>query len=66
MGVISQRVGDGTYVNAAAPQLLGEPMEFRGNPNDEDQVIEEKVEQVKAKIRSMIEAGLRRRRSVFF
>jgi GntR family transcriptional repressor for pyruvate dehydrogenase complex len=28
MGVISQRVGDGTYVNAAAPQLLGEPMEF--------------------------------------
>lgn len=45
---------------------FGEPMEFRGNPNDEDQVIEEKVEQVKAKIRSMIEAGLRRRRSVFF
>lgn len=45
---------------------FGEPMEFRGNPNDEDQVIEEKVEQVKAKIRSMIEAGLRRRRSIFF
>lgn len=45
---------------------FGEPMEFRGNPNDEDQVIEEKVEQVKSKIRSMIEAGLRRRRSVFF
>jgi 1-acyl-sn-glycerol-3-phosphate acyltransferase len=45
---------------------FGEPMEFRGNPNDEDQVIEAKVEQVKAKIRSMIENGLRRRRSVFF
>jgi 1-acyl-sn-glycerol-3-phosphate acyltransferase len=45
---------------------FGEPMEFRGNPNDEDHVIEEKVEQVKAKIRSMIEAGLRRRRSIFF
>jgi GntR family transcriptional repressor for pyruvate dehydrogenase complex len=28
MGVISQRVGDGTYLNAAAPALLGEPMEF--------------------------------------
>src|SRR5215470_2253663 len=28
MGVISQRVGDGTYLNAAAPTLLGEPMAF--------------------------------------
>jgi len=28
MGVISQRVGDGTYLNTAAPTLLGEPMEF--------------------------------------
>src|SRR5882672_435771 len=28
MGVISQRVGDGTYLNAAAPTVLGEPMEF--------------------------------------
>ncbi|MEW6271106.1 MAG: lysophospholipid acyltransferase family protein [Thermodesulfobacteriota bacterium] len=45
---------------------FGEPMEFRGNPNDEDQVIGAKVEQVKARIRSMIEGGLRRRRSVFF
>lgn len=45
---------------------FGEPMEFRGNPNDEDQVIEAKVEQVKSRIRSMLESGLRRRRSVFF
>ncbi|WP_421863971.1 lysophospholipid acyltransferase family protein [Parvibaculum sp.] len=45
---------------------FGEPMEFRGNPNDEDQVIEAKVEQVKARIRSMLETGLRRRRSIFF
>jgi len=45
---------------------FGEPMEFRGNPNDEDQVIGAKVEQVKARIRSMIENGLRKRRSVFF
>lgn len=28
MGVISQRVGDGTYLNAAAAAVLGEPMEF--------------------------------------
>ncbi len=28
MGVISQRVGDGTYLNAAAPAILSEPMEF--------------------------------------
>lgn len=28
MGVISQRVGDGTYVNSDASSLLGEPLEF--------------------------------------
>lgn len=28
MGVVSQRVGDGTYLNAAAPAFLAEPMEF--------------------------------------
>jgi len=28
MGVISQRVGDGTYLNAGAPSILNEPMEF--------------------------------------
>lgn len=28
MGVISQRVGDGTYLNPAAPAILSEPMEF--------------------------------------
>jgi GntR family transcriptional repressor for pyruvate dehydrogenase complex len=28
MGVVSQRVGDGTYMNAAAPSILSEPMEF--------------------------------------
>ncbi len=28
MGVISQRVGDGTYLNAGAPSILIEPMEF--------------------------------------
>ncbi|MBL8174200.1 MAG: FadR family transcriptional regulator [Bryobacterales bacterium] len=28
MGVISQRVGDGTYLNSGAEAILGEPMEF--------------------------------------
>src|SRR6478672_12734293 len=28
MGVISQRVGDGTYLNPVAPSVLDEPMEF--------------------------------------
>jgi len=28
MGVISQRVGDGTYLNPVAPTVLAEPMEF--------------------------------------
>jgi len=45
---------------------FGEPMEFKGNPNDEDAVIEAKVAQVKERIRGMLEEGLRRRRSVFF
>jgi GntR family transcriptional regulator, transcriptional repressor for pyruvate dehydrogenase complex len=28
MGVIAQRVGDGTYLNTAAPSILAEPLEF--------------------------------------
>lgn len=28
IGVVSQRVGDGTYLNGAAPAILAEPMEF--------------------------------------
>ncbi|HXS97653.1 MAG TPA: FadR/GntR family transcriptional regulator [Candidatus Limnocylindrales bacterium] len=28
MGVVSQRVGDGTYLNSAAPSILAEPMKF--------------------------------------
>jgi 1-acyl-sn-glycerol-3-phosphate acyltransferase len=45
---------------------FGEPMEFRGNPNDEDEVIVRKVDQVKARIAEMIQRGLRERRGVFF
>jgi 1-acyl-sn-glycerol-3-phosphate acyltransferase len=45
---------------------FGEPMEFRGNPNDEDEVIVRKVDQVKQRINEMIQRGLRERRGVFF
>ena len=45
---------------------VGEPMRFEGNPHDEDEVIGEKVEQVKARIASMLAAGLGRRRSLFW
>ncbi len=45
---------------------FGEPMEFTGNPNDDDDVIAEKVEQVKARIATMLADGLATRRSVFW
>ena len=45
---------------------FGEPMTFSGSHDDEDQVIEEKVERVKERIRAMLKEGLRRRGSVFF
>ena len=45
---------------------FGEPMHFEGNPSDEDEVIAEKVEDVKARIASMLAEGLATRRSVFF
>jgi 1-acyl-sn-glycerol-3-phosphate acyltransferase len=45
---------------------FGEPMEFRGNANDEDEVIGKKVEQVKRRIHDMIQEGLKRRRNWFF
>jgi len=44
---------------------FGEPMEFRGNANDEDEVIGKKVEQVKRRIHDMIREGLRRRTNWF-
>lgn len=45
---------------------IGHPMRFTGNPHDEDIVIEGMVGKVKAEMRSMIERGLRERRSSFF
>jgi len=45
---------------------FGEPMQFEGNPSDEDEVIADKVEQVKGRIASMLADGLARRRSLFW
>ena len=45
---------------------FGEPMRFSGNPSDEDDVIADKVDQVKARIASMLADGLAARRSIFW
>ena len=45
---------------------FGEPMYFEGNPSDEDEVIAEKVEEVKARIAAMLAEGLSARRSIFW
>jgi 1-acyl-sn-glycerol-3-phosphate acyltransferase len=45
---------------------FGEPLHFSGDPDDEDAVIAEKVEVVRATIQTMINHGLKRRKSVFW
>lgn len=45
---------------------LGEPMRFTGDPDDDDAIIEEKVFAVKATVQSMVNRGLKARKSVFF
>jgi len=45
---------------------FGEPMRFQGDPDDDDSVIEEKVLRVKATIQSMLNRGLKERRSIFW
>ena len=45
--------------------LFGEPLQFEGDATDEDSVIEEKVDQVKAAIRELLDQGRRDRRGVF-
>ena len=41
-------------------------MRFDGDPDDDDAVIEEKVWLVKATIQSMLNRGLKARKSIFF
>lgn len=45
---------------------FGEPMRFEGSPNDEDDAIAERVDEVKARIAGMFAHGLAARRSVFW
>jgi 1-acyl-sn-glycerol-3-phosphate acyltransferase len=45
---------------------FGEPMRFDGDPDDDDSVIEEKVALVKATVQSMVNRGVKARKSVFF
>lgn len=45
---------------------FGEPMWFQGDPDDEDAVIEEKVWVVKSTVQSMVNRGLKERKSIFF
>jgi 1-acyl-sn-glycerol-3-phosphate acyltransferase len=45
---------------------FGKPMRFEGHAEDEDDVIEDKVEQVKAAIAAQLERGRARRTSIFF
>ncbi len=45
---------------------FGEPLRFTGDPDDEDEVLEEKVRQVKNQIQSMIRVGLSERQHIFW
>lgn len=45
---------------------FGEPMHFQGDPDDEDSAVEEKVAQVRARIQSMLNRGLKERDGIFF
>ena len=46
--------------------FFGEPMQFEGDPNDEDEVIEAMVAKVQAKVHKMIRSGLEQRGSFPF
>jgi 1-acyl-sn-glycerol-3-phosphate acyltransferase len=45
---------------------FGEPMRFRGDPDDDDAVMEEKVWLVKATVQSMVNRGVKARKRVFW
>lgn len=45
---------------------FGEPMRFTGDPDDDDELLDEKVKQVRNRIQSMIHVGLRERQHVFW
>lgn len=45
---------------------FGEPMTFTGDPDDDDEVLDEKVKVVRNQIQSMIQVGLKEREHVFW
>jgi len=45
---------------------FGQPLVFTGDPDDDDAVIHEKVAVVRSTVQSMVNRGLKERRSVFF
>jgi 1-acyl-sn-glycerol-3-phosphate acyltransferase len=45
---------------------FGEPVSFEGDPDDDDAVIEEKVARVKGTVQSMLNRGLKERKSIFW
>lgn len=45
---------------------FGEPMRFEGRPNEEDSVMDRKVQEVRSTIQSMVNVGLKERKSVYF
>jgi hypothetical protein len=45
---------------------FGEPMRMTGDPDDDDEVLDEKARSVKNRIQSMIQIGLREREHVFW
>jgi len=45
---------------------FGEPMQFTGDPDDDDDVLDEKVKTVKNRIQSMLHLGLREREHIFW
>ncbi|MBA3541581.1 MAG: acyltransferase family protein [Deltaproteobacteria bacterium] len=45
---------------------FGEPLVFTGDPDDDDEVLDEQVKVVKSRIQSMIHVGLRERKNVFW
>ena len=45
---------------------FGEPIRMTGDPDDDDEVLDEKARSVKNRIQSMIQIGLREREHVFW
>jgi 1-acyl-sn-glycerol-3-phosphate acyltransferase len=45
---------------------FSEPMQFSGDPDDDEEVLDDKVKQVKNRIQSMLHMGLREREHVFW